>query len=58
MGVSYKTAWRWLGAGIVPGAVLKESPDRGQWWEIPEGAVKKVVKPTMGPKPGEKAKKK
>src|SRR5262249_47257390 len=56
MGISYKTAWRWLAKGNVPGAVLKESLERGSWWEIPESAIDKVVRPTMGPKPGEKAK--
>jgi hypothetical protein len=51
MSVSRRTATRWLTAGIVPGAVLKSSPELGQWWEIPESALK-MPRPAMGPKPG------
>jgi hypothetical protein len=39
MGVSYPTVVRWLKRGIVPGAELRESPDRGKWWEIPLAAL-------------------
>lgn len=39
MGVNYSTAIRWLKKKLVPGAELKESPERGKWWEIPEEAL-------------------
>lgn len=53
MGVSYPTVVRWLKRQLVPGAVLKESPDRGKWWEIPQDALK-MERPKTGPKKGSK----
>jgi hypothetical protein len=53
MGVSYPTVVRWLKRKIVPGAILRESPDRGKWWEIPEVALQ-MERPKSGPKPGDK----
>jgi len=50
MGVSYPTVVRWLKRRLVPGAVLRESPDRGKWWEIPEAALA-MERPKTGPKP-------
>jgi hypothetical protein len=56
MGVSYPTVVRWLKRKLVPGAILKESPDRGKWWEIPESALQ-MERPKSGPKTGTKQKK-
>ncbi len=53
MGISYPTVIRWLDRQLVPGAELKESPERGKWWEIPETALK-MERPTPGPKKGSK----
>jgi hypothetical protein len=53
MGISYPTVIRWLDRKLVPGAELKESPERGKWWEIPESALK-MERPTPGPKKGTK----
>ena len=50
MGVDYSTVVRWLKRKIVPGAVLRESPDRGKWWEIPEAALS-FERPKAGRKP-------
>ncbi len=49
MGVSYPTVVRWLKRKLVPGAELKQSPDRGKWWEIPEEALT-MARPKPGPK--------
>jgi hypothetical protein len=57
MGVSYPTVVRWLKRKIVPGAELKESPDRGKWWEIPETTLQ-MERPKTGPKATKKATKK
>jgi predicted site-specific integrase-resolvase len=53
MDVDYSTVIRWLKQGLVPGAELKESEDRGKWWEIPQSALKMKT-----PKPGRKRAKK
>ena len=53
MGISYPTVIRWLDRQLVPGAELKESPERGKWWEIPETALE-MERPTPGPKKGSK----
>src|SRR5262249_60839820 len=55
MGVSYPTVVRWLKRKLVPGAVLRESPDRGKWWEIPEEALT-MERPKTGPKTNADAK--
>ena len=39
MGVDYSTVMRWLKRQLVPGAMPRESPERGKWWEIPEIAL-------------------
>jgi predicted site-specific integrase-resolvase len=49
MDVAYSTVIRWLERGLVPGAVIKEAPDRGKWWEIPESALK-MERPKAGRK--------
>lgn len=54
MGVDYSTVMRWLRRKIVPGAVLRESPDRGKWWEIPESALQMERPKWGGPKEGTK----
>jgi len=48
MGVNYRTALNWLDDGLVPGAERKTSPI-GEYWEIPEGALK-MARPKPGPK--------
>ena len=53
MDVSYATAVRWLKRKLVPGAILRESSDRGKWWEIPESALK-MQRPKPGPRRGTK----
>jgi hypothetical protein len=50
MGVDYSTVMRWLKRQIVPGAVLRESPERGKWWEIPESALQMERPKWGGPK--------
>jgi hypothetical protein len=50
MGVDYSTVIRWLKRQIVPGAVLRESPERGKWWEIPETALQMERPKWGGPK--------
>lgn len=50
MGVNFSTVMRWLRRKIVPGAVLRESPDRGKWWEIPESALQMERPKWGGPK--------
>lgn len=52
-GISYPTVIRWLDRKLVPGAELKESPERGKWWEIPESALA-MEPPKPGPKKGSK----
>ena len=49
IGVSYPTIVSWLSQGIVPGAI-KRSDHRGEYWEIPEAALK-MERPKRGPKP-------
>lgn len=56
MGVSYPTVVRWLKRGLVPNAELKEAPERGKWWEIPETSLQ-MERPPAGRKPGPKPKK-
>ena len=50
MGVDYSTVMRWLKRQIVPGAILRESPERGKWWEIPETALQMERPKWGGPK--------
>lgn len=45
--IDYRTALNWLKAGIVPGAVERETPI-GTYWEIPASAVEAVVPPKRG----------
>ena len=47
MSVDYSTVMRWLKRQIVPGAALRESPERGKWWEIPESALQ-MERPKWG----------
>jgi hypothetical protein len=56
IGVSYPTVISWLDQEIVPGAV-KKSDHRGEYWEIPEDALK-MERPKRGPKPKAKNAKK
>jgi len=58
MGVDYSTVMRRLKRQIVPGAVLRESPERGKWWEIPESALQMERPKWGGPEGGKNAKKK
>jgi hypothetical protein len=53
MGVNYRTALNWLDAGLVPGAVRRETPV-GSYWEIPEAALK-MQRPKPGPKKAQAA---
>ncbi|HEV2664486.1 MAG TPA: hypothetical protein VG324_06225 [Blastocatellia bacterium] len=50
MGVDYSTVMRWLKRQLVPGAVLREAPERGKWWEIPESALQ-MERPKWGGPP-------
>src|SRR5215813_9485242 len=50
MGVDYSTVMRWLKRQLVPGAVLRESEERGKWWEIPEAALQMERPKWGGPK--------
>jgi hypothetical protein len=52
MNVSYTTAIRWLKRDLVPGAKLRYDPSRGNWWEIPESALKMERPRWGGPKGG------
>ncbi|HKX32351.1 MAG TPA: hypothetical protein VJ302_31980 [Blastocatellia bacterium] len=56
MDVDYSTVIRWLKKGLVPGAQLKESEDRGKWWEIPPSALKMQM-PRAGRKRTKKSQK-
>ncbi len=49
MGISYPTIVRWLKRGIVPGAILEETP-AGSYWQIPESALT-MERPKAGRKP-------
>lgn len=49
IGASYPTVVGWLSQGIVPGA-RKMSDARGEYWQIPEDALK-MERPRRGPKP-------
>ena len=48
-GINYRTALNWLAAGLVSGAVVKQSP-LGDYWEVPSTALT-MEKPKPGPKP-------
>jgi hypothetical protein len=52
MGVHYRTALRWIVAGLVPGATLRSSPF-GDYWEIPATALS-MERPRTGPKPSKR----
>ena len=56
MRVDYRTALNWLNDGIVPGAVKRSTPI-GEYWEIPESALK-MTPPRKGPRPRQASTKK
>jgi predicted site-specific integrase-resolvase len=49
MEVEYATVIRWLKAGLVPGAELREVMPGVKWWEIPYDALK-MERPRAGRK--------